>query len=64
MEPHCSMLQKILRFGTSHKVWILVFRVSNSKYLAFDTPDSNALMHLIYILKVFLYNSIVLTFNL
>ena len=43
MEPYCSMLQKNLRFGTSHKAWILVFGMSNAKYLVFDTPDGNAL---------------------
>jgi len=43
MEPHCSMLQKNLRFGTSHDAWILVFGVSNAKYLAFYICDENAL---------------------
>ena len=43
MELHYSMLQKNLRFGTSHDAWILVFGVSYAKYLAFDTPDRNAL---------------------
>ena len=45
MKPHCSMLQKNLRFGTSHEPWILMFGVSNAKYLTFDTLDSNALSH-------------------
>ena len=42
MELHYSILQKILRFRTSHEAWILVFGVPNAKYLAFDTPDRNA----------------------
>ena len=36
--------KKILRFGTSYETWILVFGVSNIKYLAFDTPNGNALI--------------------
>ena len=43
MKPHYSMLQNILRFGTSHEVWKLVFGVPNAKNLAFDTPDTVAL---------------------
>ena len=33
MKPHYSMLQNILRFGTSHEVWKLVFGVLNAKNL-------------------------------
>ena len=43
MKQHSSMLQKILRFGTSHEAWILVFGVPNAKNLAFDTPNAYAL---------------------
>ena len=39
------MLQNILRFGTSHEVWKLVFGVPNAKNLAFDTPDTVAPSH-------------------
>ena len=45
MKSHCSMLQKILRFGTSHEAWILVFSVPNAKNLAFDTLDADALKY-------------------
>ena len=43
MKQHSSMLQKILRFGTSHVAWILMFGVPNAKNLAFDTPNADAL---------------------
>ena len=32
-----------MAFGTSHERGFLVFSVSNAKYLAFNTPDENAL---------------------
>ena len=34
---------KIITFGTFHEKGFLVFSVPNAKYLAFDTPDGNAL---------------------
>ena len=34
---------KILAFETSHEAHILGFGVPNAKYLAFSTPDENAL---------------------
>ena len=43
MERYCSCVVKIITFGTSHKRGFLVFGVSNAKYLAFGTPDGNAL---------------------
>ena len=43
MKQHGSMLQNFLRFGTSHEAWILVFGGPNTKNLAFDTPNADAL---------------------
>ena len=40
---YCSMLQNFNTFGTLHEAWIVVFGMSNAKYLSFDTPDSSAL---------------------
>ena len=34
---------KIITFGTSHEKSFLVFGVPNAKYLAFGTPNGNAL---------------------
>ena len=36
-------MPNILAFTTPDKSGFLVFGVSNAKYLAFDTPDGNAL---------------------
>ena len=41
MKPHCSILQKFMRFET---IWILVFGVPNTKNLTFGTPDVDALI--------------------
>ena len=43
MERYYSCVVKIITFGTSHKRGFLVFGMSNAKYLAFGTPDGNAL---------------------
>ena len=40
---YCSMSQKFLTFNTPHEGLFLMFGVPNTKYLAFDTPDDNAL---------------------
>ena len=37
-------MPNILAFRTPHESDFLVFGVSNAKYLAFDTPDENALI--------------------
>ena len=36
-------MPKFLRFKIFDEGWFLVFGVSNAKYLAFNTPDDNAL---------------------
>ena len=36
-------MPKFLRFEIFDEGWFLVFGVSNAKYLAFNTPDGNAL---------------------
>ena len=36
-------MPKFLRFKIFDEGWFLVFGVSNAKYLAFNTPDGNAL---------------------
>ena len=43
LRRHCSLMPNILAFRTPHESGFLVFGVSNAKYLAFDTPDENAL---------------------
>ena len=44
MEQYCScVVIKIITFGTPHERGFLVFGVPNGKYLAFGTPDGNAL---------------------
>ena len=40
---YCSLMPNILAFRTPQESSFLVFGVSNAKYLAFDTPDENAL---------------------
>ena len=60
MKPHYSMLQNILRFGTSHEVWKLVFGVPNAKNLAFDTPDTVALNRYVIIIIIII---IIINFN-
>ena len=39
-----SHVVKIMRFGTYYERGFLVFVMSNAKYLAFDTPNENALI--------------------
>ena len=46
MRAYCSMSQNFSTFSIPHNALFLVFGVSNAKYLAFDTFDENALMHL------------------
>ena len=41
---YCSLMPNILAFTTPDKSSFLVFGVSNTKYLAFDTPDDSALL--------------------
>ena len=46
---YCSMLQNFDAFETPQEAWIVVFGVSNAKYLAFDTPNENALTTFLHI---------------
>ena len=46
MRRYYNMFQIFDTFRTPHEAWIVVFGVSNAKYLAFDTPDENALIAL------------------
>ena len=43
MRVYCSMSQNFDTFNTPHDALFLVFGVPNAKYLAFGTPDENAL---------------------
>ena len=43
LRVYCSSMSNILAFRTLHRRCFLVFGVSNAKYLAFDTPNGNAL---------------------
>jgi len=43
LRVYCSSMPKVLRFKISYEGWFWVFGVPNAKYLAFDTPDGNAL---------------------
>ena len=47
MRLHCSLMPNIMAFKTPDESGFLVFGVSNAKYLAFDTPNENALRHLL-----------------
>ena len=40
---YCSMSHNFSTFSIPHDALFLVFGVPNAKYLAFDTPDENAL---------------------
>ena len=40
---YCSPMLNLLTFGTFDVRDFLVFGVPNAKYLAFDTPNANAL---------------------
>ena len=46
-------MPNILAFRTPHESDFLVFGVSNAKYLAFDTPDENALIFILNVGTVF-----------
>ena len=43
MERYCSRMSKFIEYRTPHEKDFLVFGVPNAKYLAFGTPDENAL---------------------
>ena len=43
LRVYCSMSQNFETFSTPQEGLFLVFGVSNAKYLAFGTPDENAL---------------------
>ena len=43
LRRYCSGVPKFLVFGTPHEGLFLMFGMPNAKYLAFDTPDENAL---------------------
>ena len=55
IEGYCSMLQNFDTFETPHEAWIVVFGVSNAKYLAFDIPDGSALREGEGTIKYFFY---------
>ena len=44
LRVYCISMPKILRFEISDEGWFSVVGVPNAKYLAFDTPDGNALI--------------------
>ena len=44
LRAYCSMFQNFNTYSTLHDALFLVFGVSNAKYLAFGTPDDDALM--------------------
>ena len=44
LRAYCSMSQNFETFSTLDDALFLVFGVPNAKYLAFGTPDENALM--------------------
>ena len=44
LKMYCSLMPNILAFTTPDKSGFLVFDVSNTKYLTFDTPDDSALL--------------------
>ena len=43
-ERYCSHVSKFIGYRTPHEKGFLMFGVPNAKYLAFGTPDENALM--------------------
>ena len=49
MKRYCSMFQNFDTFNTPHDALFLVFGVPNAKYLAFGTPDSDALRNFIFL---------------
>ena len=44
LEQYCSLVPNVLAFKTPAIRCFLVFGVSNAKYLAFGTPNGNALI--------------------
>ena len=44
LRAYCSMSHNFETFSTPHEGRFLVFGVLNAKYLAFGTPDKNALI--------------------
>ena len=46
---YCSLMPNILTFRTPDVSGFLVFGMPNAKYLAFNTPDRNALICNIYL---------------
>ena len=58
LSRYCSMLQNFDTFGTPYDAWIVVFGVSNAKYLAFDTPDKNAFR--ILLMRMRAHNKLIL----
>ena len=44
LKAYCSISQNFETCSTSHEGLFLVFSVPNAKYLAFGTPDENALI--------------------
>ena len=55
---YCSMFQIFETFRTAYEDWIVVFGVSNAKYLAFDTPDENAFR--ILLMRMRAHNKLIL----
>ena len=47
MERYCSCVSKLIGFKTPHKKGFLVFGVPNAKYLAFSTPDGDAIVTIV-----------------
>ena len=43
LKCHCSYVPNVLAFDAPHEGGFLVFGVPNAKYLAFGTPDGDAL---------------------
>jgi len=48
MKAYCNMSQNFITFNTPHDALFLVFGVPNVKYLAFGTPNENALNETIF----------------
>ena len=57
LRAYCSMSHNFETFSTPHEGLFLVFGVPNAKYLAFGTPDENALIGLNFklILRLLFY---------
>ena len=50
MRVYYSMSQNFDTFNTLHDALFLVFGVPNAKYLAFGTPDENALKYHLFLI--------------